>query len=505
MTLFGLDLNAGRARMVAGPPGDYAYPVPLEPPHAELPLAVSLAGERPEAGTAGLRLCRRAPHLARTGLLSALAEPVCRRASGKLDDGTALSLVLRRLARACRHCEGGVVAVPAYLSQGPLGRLFDLAERAGLPLLGCVASPLALALVAHAERGWAATALVVEADEQALTLSTVTSGAGQAHLRATASFPRLGLRVWRERLLNAVADRCILQSRRDPRDCAEAEQALFDRLDELLDACRHGRALRVPLQARSWYQSILMRPEDTAAACAALARGALERIEEAWAASGEGERPGAVIVCAAAARLPGLVAVLQERFVVSGAEPRQATRLQPPPVEDFGEGLLEEEGDRGGAVLTLGPDAVSRAAHGLAAHFGRGELPPGHLDVSAPLPLPLPAEAGPGRLEHLGEEYLLDSDPFTLGRQQPCNLVFDGTAYPMVAPRHCEIAHTGDGYILWDRSRTGTLLNERAVPRSAPLQPGDVIRLGPGGPVLRFLGQPAFVSPLAAPGQSGGG
>jgi hypothetical protein len=503
MTLFGLDLNAGRARVVTGQPGDYAYPLPLEPPHSDLALAVSLAADRPQVGAAALRLCRRAPHLIRTGLLTALAESRSQRSGGRIDEVTALGMVLRRLARACRHCDGGVLVVPAYLSEGPMGRLFDLAERAGLRLLGCVASPLALALAAHAERCWAGTALVIEADEQALTLTTVTSEGGQARLGAPVSFPRLGLRVWRERVLNAVADRCILQSRRDPRDCPDVEQALFDRIDDLLDACHHGRPLSIPLQAGSWYQSVRFQPEDTLAASAALTRLALEQVEQVWEASGV--RPGSVIVDAAAARSPGLLAGLRDRFVVEQPEPRRFTRLQMSSSEDFGEGLLEAEGERGVSVLPLGPDAAGRAAHGLAAHFARGDLPAGHLDVSAPLPLPLPAEAGPARLEFLGEEYLVDSDPFTLGRQQPCDLVFDGAAYPMVAPRHCEIVQAGDGYTLRGGSRTGTLLNERPVLHAASLLPGDVIRLGPSGPALRFLGQPAFVSPLSPGWERGRG
>ncbi len=488
MTLFGLDLNAGRARMVAGPPADYAYPVPLEPPHAELPLAVNLAGERPQVGAAGLLVSRRAPHLARTGLLSALAEP----ARGQAGHRAALGMVLRQLARACRHCDGGVAAVPAYLCEGPLAALFDLAERAGLRLLGAIAAPLALALAAHAEHGWAGNALVVEVDEHALALSTVTSGQALACLCGTACCPRLGLRVWRERLLNAVADRCILQSRRDPRDCAEAEQALFDRLDELLDACRRGRPLSVPLQARSWYQQVSMHPDDTAAACAALTRRALDEIEAVCREPAEGEPPGAVIVSATAARLPGLVAALQERFEFVAAAARQATRLRTEVHEDFGEGLLEEDGDCGTTVLVLGPDAAGRAAHGLAAHFGRADLPPGFLDTAAPLPLPLPAEAGPARLEFLGEEYPLHSDPFALGSRQPCELLFDAALYPAVAPRQCDIIQAGDSYTLHDRSGGGTLLNGQPLPRPACLQAGDVIRLGRGGPALRFLGQPVW-------------
>ena len=39
------------------------------------------------------------------------------------------------------------------------------------------------------------------------------------------------------------------------------------------------------------------------------------------------------------------------------------------------------------------------------------------------------------------------------------------------------------------RLRYGTLINDRPVQHQSALQPGDWIRLGPNGPVLRFLGQ----------------
>jgi hypothetical protein len=395
MTLFGLDLNAGRARAVGGPPGEPASALPLDPPHLELPLAVSVLGERLEVGAAALRLCRRAPHLARTALLLALTQRSQRPVGGKLDEVAALGMLLRRLTRASRDQDGGVLAVPAYLRAAPLGRLFDLAEQAGLRLLGGIASPLALALAAHAEHPWAGTVRVLEADEHALTISTVTRADGEVHLRDTVSLPQLGLRVWRERLLNAVADRCILQGRRDPRDRADTEQALFDRLDDLLNACQQGRALSIRLQGGSWYQSVLMQPGDTVGACAGLARRALEQV---GARADEDEPAGAVLVCGTAARLPGLVAGLQEWFGGEWGENRAPADLEPSPYEDFGAGLLEEDEERSSAVLVLPADAVSQAAHGLAVRFQRGELPVGHLAESVPLPT-------------VSEGFLLEHDP----------------------------------------------------------------------------------------------
>jgi hypothetical protein len=498
MTLFGLDLNAGRARAVAGPAGEYALPVPLEPPHAELPLALSLEGGRPRVGAAGLRSCRRVPHLTRANFLPSPDAPAAD--AGHPDNDTALSLALSHIARTCGGLGGGALAAPAYLETARVGRLFDLAERAGLRLLGCVAAPLALALAAHAEQGWTGPALILDADEHALSVSAVAAADGQAHLRETRSLPRLGLRVWRERLLNAVADRCILQSRRDPRDCPEAEQALFDLLDDVLESCRQGRAVSVGLQAAAWYQSVLLRPEDVCAAVAALTRLALEQVAECFAAAADRGPPGAVLVSAAAARLPGLTAGLQQRLGLDGDGTGDGERVAASACEDFGEGLLEaaEGRERRVPLRLLGPDAVGRAAHELAAHFARGDLPAGYLDVAAPLPAPRPPEAGPARLRYQGEEYLVDRDPFALGRQASCDLVFDGTAYPTVAPRHCEIVHAGPGYAVQDRSRDGTLVNDSPVQRSAALQAGDAIRLGPGGPVLRFLGRAAGRRPLTS-------
>ena len=43
-------------------------------------------------------------------------------------------------------------------------------------------------------------------------------------------------------------------------------------------------------------------------------------------------------------------------------------------------------------------------------------------------------------------------------------------------------------YLLFNRSRDGTLVNDALVVGSAVLQPGDWIRLGPEGPLVRFLG-----------------
>ena len=98
---------------------------------------------------------------------------------------------------------------------------------------------------------------------------------------------------------------------------------------------------------------------------------------------------------------------------------------------------------------------------------------------------------GPARLHFRGKDYLLTGLVFTLGRQLGCDLMFDGALHPDVAPRHCEIVFDHRTYLLKDRSRTGTLVNDRPVHQQLQLHPGDWIRLGPDGPLVRFLGQAA--------------
>ena len=78
---------------------------------------------------------------------------------------------------------------------------------------------------------------------------------------------------------------------------------------------------------------------------------------------------------------------------------------------------------------------------------------------------------------------------YVLGRDPACDLVFESELYPHVSAKHCQILFDRRHFTLHDLSRHGTVLNDRAVNQQAPLHSGDWIRLGPRGPVLRFLGQ----------------
>jgi hypothetical protein len=483
MTLVGLDLNATRARAVTAPAGAAPRPLPLDGVQADLPLALSLEGKHPEVGRAGVGLCRRLPHLACLDFLTFLGEPREWTAGRhRLDAAKALGLVLERLQPACATARGLVLALPAYLTRTQVALLMPLAEKARLPVLGSVVAPLAAALAACGEQPWSRPALVVDADEHALTLAVVSLEAEQARVLTAHALPQLGLRVWKGRLLDAAADSCIRHSRRDPRDSAAAEQALYEQLDAAMDACRQGPLVEFLIQTAHWYQNLMLRSEEVVAFCSRLASQARESARAVFAAVSAGT-PSAIILTEAAGRLPGLVAALEGEV----ADPPLEVFDEPP--EDFGENLLLPHGSDPRSVIVLGPDAVARTAQQLASNFLRGDLPRGHLDTVVPLLVAHSDAAGPARLHFRGRDYLLGRSVFVLGRQSGCDLVVDGTLHPDVAPRHCELAPERRSYVLRDRSRAGTLVNDRPVRQQVILRPGDWIRLGPDGPLIRFLGQ----------------
>jgi hypothetical protein len=485
--LIGLDLNATRVRAVAGPAG-VPEGLSLDARHPDLPVGVSLEGRAPEVGRAATGLCRRMPHLACVDFLADLGGPRLWGAGRhRLTADTALALVLDRLRPVCGQGEAAAVTLPAYLTPEQVTRATQLAGTAGLPVVAVLPAPFAAALAAHAEQSWSGVALVLDADDHALSWAAVTAEEGWARLVETRSVPRLGLRAWKDRLLDAVADRCVRQSRRDPRDSGAAEQALYDRLDGALEAGWQGRTAELIVETAHWYQNLYLRPEELVGFAAPLLRQALALTEAFRAAALAQGEVRSVFLTGAAARLPGLVAALEDRL--------------DRPVAAF-DADLPEGAARPARVRVLGPQAVAGAAHELAALVCAGDLPAGQVDV-APLPSPRPADAGAARLHFRGRDYPLRGRSFVLGHHASCDLVFDADQYPAVAARHCEITCDRRGFVLYDSSPHGTTVNDRPVIQQLPLHPGDWIRLGPRGPLLRFLGRSAVAAGSQRPAASG--
>lgn len=367
----GIDLTASRAR-AASLGATKIRSLVLDDPSDELLLF--LAGDRrlPEVGRAAYSVCRTAPHVVCSNFLPSLGQPrEWKIGRHVVTPESALELVFAKIrAAVASESEATTLLVPSYLAPNQVAKAVVLAARAKLPLKGTASAALAVA----AERAGAVlsgkpaaagvvpmrpssggAAVVIDADEFALSASVVAVTRDQVRVAGSACWPRLGVKVWKEKLLDAVADRCVRLCRRDPRDSADAEQALFEQLDDALDRARAGQRVSLSVRTAHWYQDVAQQPDEFDGYCTGLARPAAEAIRELVSGSGLAVPPRTVWLTHEAGRLPGLA---------------KAVHLNSP---------------EGTAVDVLAPGAVAHAAAGLVARWLSGELPRQHLDTSMPL------------------------------------------------------------------------------------------------------------------------
>jgi hypothetical protein len=370
MSLIGIDLNSSRARALAGATGLPPCLVALE--EDELPLAINLETRRPQIGRAGLAVCRRLPHLVCLNYLSRLGEPGrWQFGRHRLDANKATTLLLNHLKTALPKADAVALALPDYLNAAQVKQLGDLAKKARFKIAGTVTAALAAAWAAQTVRPWDGLALVVDADDHALTWSAVavgdTASGRQAQVVGRQSVFTCGLRAWRERLLDGLADHCIRQTRRDLRSSANAEQRLFNQLDGVMNAAMQGKIVSLSVEAEHWCQELVLSSDDTARCCVPLLRSALVPLRLLSREAATDQPPELLLVTPAAARLPGLLAGIRASTGV-------ATRL---------------------ALLDI--DALAMAAWEMAALWHNGYWAANHLAEVVPLrPRPRPTPRPPG-------------------------------------------------------------------------------------------------------------
>lgn len=489
MSLVGLDLNASRARAVAGPSTQKLSLLRLDGEHVELPLALSLEQRPPAVGHQGLALTRARPHLACLDFLPYLGSSRAWPASGEdLDAERALELTFDALGRAVGRAAGLACAIPGYLDETQTVQLYRIAAHTRLPLVGSISAPVAAVLASpyvHDAAGEKRLLLVIDSDGHALTWSAVERDQTQLRLRMVQPGSHLARGVWLRKLLDGVSGRCVRTSRRDPRESAATEQAVYEQLVGLLDQGA-ARVVQLHVQGTGWFANLMLQADELAGMVAPLLRQFAADLETVLATAETLGQLACVVVTHAAAGLPGLVATVKARLQ---ARPSAA----PPPAEDgddYGDRLVNTSPPE--MVHVLPVDALASTAHELAARIHRNEFPRGHHDAvalgAARAESVSSSDTGPPRLLFRGRDHLLKGTSFTLGRDPACDLVFESELYPHVSARHCEIVFDRRSYVIYDRSRHGTLVNDRPVEQQAPLHSGDWIRLGPRGPVLRFLG-----------------
>jgi hypothetical protein len=373
----GVDVTASRARAVAVA-GGKVRPVVLDDPAEDLAFVVAGDRKPPAVGRAGVGLVRRLPHAAWSNFLPFLGQPREWR-SGRiaLTPEAALELCFTKVrVPVVAECEAVGLTLPYYLTPAQVAKAVAVAGRARLPLKGTAAAPLAVVAdraVAVLEgraagdppsddwvvplrpaAGGPGAVVVIDVDEFALSAAVVVLERDAAKMAGSACWPRLGAKAWADRLIDAVSDRCVRLCRRDPRDSADAEQALFEQLDAALDKARAGQRVNLTVRTDHWFQDVALLPEEFDAYCSTPARSAAEGVREL--AAEHPAPPRAVWLTHAAGRLPGLVRAVNEHT--------------------FGSTTVD----------VLPPDAAARAAVALVPRWLAGDLPRQHLDSVIPIP-----------------------------------------------------------------------------------------------------------------------
>jgi hypothetical protein len=373
----GIDLTASRVRAVSVGGGKVRVLV-LDDPAEELVLAVAGDRRTPEVGHAGAALRRTAPHSVGTGFLPAVGQP--REFPAGRHSLTADALVELALAKAgatiAAETDAAGLVVPSYLTAPQAAKVAALAAKVKVPLKGTAAAALAVAAhragsVLSGRPGTTGdgdviplrpgatgpgAAVVIDADEFALTATVVQVDRTAAKVLAAGHWPQVALKLWMDRLIDGVSDRCVRLCRRDPRDSADAEQALYEQLDATLDNYRTAGVASLSARIGHWYQDLSEPAEDFEQHTTGLARSAAETLREFVTASGVPVPPRVIWLTHAAGRLPGF---------------GRAVHLHTP---------------EGTAVEVLPSGAVAHAAAALVPRWAAGELPRSHLDGSLPLP-----------------------------------------------------------------------------------------------------------------------
>jgi hypothetical protein len=369
---FGVDLNAGRARAAHGRPGRNKLFF-LDGSEPDLPLGISLEKRTPEIGRSANAICRKLPHAVCSAYLPHLGdEREWKEGRQTLTAESALAIALDRLRQVCQGHDGLSFALPAYLNFAQVSKFLTLAEKAKIKIRGTATTPLALAAerathFLHGQAGELAdsraarsisptSVLIVDADDHALTVTVMRISEVEVRGTLNATLPRLGIRFWRERLLDSLADRCVRQCRRDPRDSADAEQMLFDQIETAIERVRTGQRVSVSVRASHWYQDLHLSPTDLDTMCAPLSRLAADEIRKLVGSLNEPEPPRAVWLTHDAGRLPGLAAALHQNM---------AERTN---------------------VRVLHPEAAAAAVANLIERWSAGEIPRTHLDTVISLP-----------------------------------------------------------------------------------------------------------------------
>lgn len=360
--------------------------------------------------------------------------------------GTHADLVYAHLGQIWNEVREGadavILAVPGDYSRPQLELLLGIAGKLDIPVRALVDAAVASARPVPDCK----TLLNLDIHLHRMVLTCLAQGDGLARTQVQVA-DGIGLADLYEVWAKAIAELFVRETRFDPLHSAQAEQALHDRLPEVLATLtsQDTTALTLPATHRTHAVNLSRQTLIDAAA------RPWERLR-ALLTPHTGGDPVALQCSNRLAELPGALVTI----AVAGGS---ITRLEP------GAGAL-------GALAHA--NALIQPTEDLTLTL---RLPAGTPPTSRARDAPRPV---PTHLLYRGLAYALGSEPFVLGR-----VLADGSAgialpedAPGISRQHCSLRLHDGRLVLEDHSTYGTYVNQEKVPGTRALEVGDRIRLG---------------------------
>ena len=348
------------------------------------------------------------------------------------------------------HVDAGLpdaltLAVPDSMPREQLSLLLGVAQACDFEVAGLVSRSVLLASTALEERQRPGL-LHVEAQLNQTIVNELRAEDGSVSLSRSTPLPACGLLALQERLISAIANAFIQQTRFDPRRSAASEQVLYNQLRDILEALRLRGEASIDIDGHR------------ARVSTATLEGASQRLLEGLAeAQGSAGLP--LLLDPELAVLPGVDALARDGLVLTEASLWDAWQVQHSQIElgqdeiHLIDRLTLERGGADSSTAVTAPDFSTPASESAAQSLG-----------SAP-------------------EVALKPSSAQVKNGAATHVLVDTRALPL---RGAEVA-LGSGFALrstggvWTLHGDGALIN--GIP-STPVQPlalGDTLSLGAAG------------------------
>jgi hypothetical protein len=355
-----------------------------------------------------------------------------------------------------------VLVVPGAYRSEQLGLLLGLAQECGMPVRALVDAAAAASVRPYPKR----QLVYVDASLHRVSLTLLDQN-GEAQVRTEYALAQ-GLAGLADLFARRVADHFVRATRFDPFAHAEAEQAVYDRLPEWLEALQREERAELSLKYRNEEFKITGERDPILGVAHGLYRAIIQLIAQH-------REPGKRLVVQLSNRvaaLPGFVGEL--------------SRLDDSQIERFPAGHAARSVLRAASIATAQGDVkLLKRVPWREAPIDEGPTEERHVPAPAPV---LTRAKPPTHVVYGGLAYRVGADGLVIGREADAKrrtVVLSGSGG--VSRQHCEVVLRDGELKLRDLSSYGTFVNEKKIAGETTLKRADVIRIGSPGAELHVV------------------